>query len=115
MERLMESVIAMMFVALIAGSVAQGSEAEMIKADLVGHRLGRGEKSWKVESTEQIRQLAVRNRHDTARQRIYLVSLILRHPTLSTVYRAEAEVTYVNGDAGWEMRGVDVKSLVRVE
>ena len=92
----------------------QASEAEQMKADLVGKLMGGREKAWKFQSVEQIKELTIRGKKEEANRRVYQTTLKLQDPRSPGAYQAEAAVIYEKVDSNWEVK-VGLKSLKKIE
>jgi hypothetical protein len=77
--------------------------------------MGGREKGWKFQSTEQIKELTVKEKKEEATKRIYTITLKLQDSRAPGVYQAEAEVTYEPVDSKLEIRLVGLKSLKKLE
>jgi hypothetical protein len=96
-------------------SAASVSEVEELKADLIGHTMGGREKSWKFQSRDQIKELRIKNKTETAQKRIYLLALKLQARPGSEQYAAEAKVECSKIPSGWKVEHVGLLSLRKME
>jgi len=104
------------FLLLCASAVAgPASEADQIKADLVGQRMGGREKCWEFRSVAQIQTLAVQQKNETADSRVYVLDLQLKDANSSGKYAAQARVEYVRTGAAWKIKQVGLLSLKKLE
>ncbi|MFQ5847212.1 MAG: hypothetical protein ACE5IQ_05985 [Candidatus Methylomirabilales bacterium] len=111
----MKAVIVMLSLAIIVGSAVQGSEIDRLKSDLIGRTMGGREKGWKFQSPSQIRTLIINDTWRDVHRRVYVITVTLQDPAVPGAYRAEAEVTYERVDSRWDLRGVGLRSLVKIE
>src|SRR5437867_8601574 len=91
---------------LSAGALAlclHASEVDDLKADLIGHTMGGREKTWKFQSTDQIKQLVIKSKSDDAQWRVYVVALQLQASKASGKYDAEARVECAKTSTGWKV------------
>ncbi|MFQ5804674.1 MAG: hypothetical protein ACE5JQ_17430 [Candidatus Methylomirabilales bacterium] len=107
----MKSVIVMLSLALLVGSAFQGWEDEQLENDLIGALVGEGVSG----SRSHVKELLITNKREDGQHRIYSVTVTLQDPRVPEVYEAEADVTYTKVDSRWEVEGVGLKSLTKVE
>ena len=91
------------------------AETDQLRADLVGQSMGGREKSWKFQSVDQIKDLAIKNKTEDAQKRVYHIALKLQATRDSAKYSAEARVEYVKTPAGWQIKQVGLLSLTKME
>ena len=101
-------------IAALALSAAP-SEVEQMKADLIGQTMGGREKSWKFQSTDQIKQLVIKNSMEDERRRVCTLALQLQATNASERYAAEARVEYWRTPSGWKVDHVGLLSLKKME
>jgi len=103
---------------LVAAGVAlavRASEADQIKSDLVGQCMGGREKCWKFQSTDQIKELAVKEKTEDSQKRVYTVTLQLQAGKGSGKYSAEARIEYTKTAGGWKLKQVGLLSLRKID
>lgn len=115
MDGLMKSVIVMLSLALIVGSAFQGWESERLKSDLIGTMMVEREGAWKFHNRSHIKELLIHDKREDAQHRVYSITVTLQDPRVPGVYKAEADVTYNRVGSGWEIEGVGLKSLTKIE
>jgi len=108
------SLIAVLAIAALTVSAAP-SEVEQMKADLIGHTMGGREKSWKFQSTDQIKQLVIKSRVEDGRRQVCLLALQLQATNATERYAAEAKVEYWRTPTGWKVDHVGLLSLKKME
>jgi hypothetical protein len=92
-----------------------GAEVEQLKADLIGHTMGGREKSWRFQSPEQIKDLAVESTAEDSQKRIYIMALQLQDSPATGRYAARARVEYEKTSTGWRVKQVGLLSLTKVK
>src|SRR5215475_4291687 len=85
---------------------APASEVDQLKKDLIGHTMGGREKSWKFQSTEQIKELVIARKTEDEQKRVLTISLKLQGSQTNAQYHAEARVEYAKSTHGWEVKHV---------
>jgi hypothetical protein len=68
----------------------------------------------KLHSASQITELLVNDKRESARERLYSITVTLQDPSGPGIYKAEADVTYAKADSGWKIAEVDLRSFIRV-
>lgn len=111
MDGLMKWVIVLLSLALLVGSAFQGWENEQLKNDLIGALVGEGVSG----SRSHIKELLINDKREDGQHRIYSITVTLKDPRVPGVYEAEADVTYTKVDSRWEVEGVGLKSLEKIE
>ncbi len=102
---------------MVAGALAfsaQPSEVDQLKADLIGQTMGGREKSWKFQSTDQIKELTVKSKVEEPQKRVYTIALKLQAEKGSGKYAAEARVEYAKAASGWKIKQVGLLSLKKI-
>jgi hypothetical protein len=109
----MKSKIILMAAMLALGMAlgARAAEADQIKADLVGQTMGGRENSWKFQSTDQIKSLAIQKKDEDLRKRVYTITLELQAAKDTPRYTADARVEYTRTGTGWKIHQVGLLSL----
>ena len=100
--------------ALLASALAISAQipsAEKMKSDLVGHTMGGRQKSWKFQSTDQIKELNIKDKSEHAYLGTCTIALELQAANSPARYAAEARVEYVKTAAGWKLDHVGLLSL----
>jgi hypothetical protein len=106
------------WLALLAGTFAlcaQTPTPEQMKGDLIGQTMGGRERCWKFQCVDQIKDLAIKDKTENARRRIYTVALQLQATNAPAQYAAEARVEYDKTDAGWKVTQVGLLSLKKIK
>jgi hypothetical protein len=93
----------------------QEPSVEQMKSDLMGKTMGGREKGWKFQSVEQIKELTIKDKKEEAGRRVYSITLKLEDPRVSQAFAAEAELTYKQVDSGWQVEGVGLTSMKKLE
>src|SRR5262245_6973320 len=97
----------MVFVCMLGAGLllaaAPDSEVEQVNKDLIGHTMGGREKSWKFQSTEQIKELVIASKTEDEQKRVLTISLKLQDSQTNAQYHAEARVEYAKSKYGWEL------------
>lgn len=86
-------------------------KADQMKADLVGQTMGGRENSWKFQSTDQIKALAIQRKDEDLRKRVYTVTMELQAAKDTPRYNADARVEYTRTGTGWKIHQVGLLSL----
>ena len=110
--------IALWMTFLMAAGVAlavPASEVDQLKADLVGQCMGGREKCWKFQSTDQIKDLAVKEKSEDAQKRVYTVALQLQAGKGSGKYSADARIEYTKTAGGWKIKQVGLLALRKID
>src|SRR5436189_4811732 len=94
---------------------AQASEVDQLKSDLVGQCMGGREKCWKFQSTDQIKELVIKNKTEDARKRVYTVALQLQSASAPAKYSAEARVEYTKAGNAWKIKQVGLLSMKKIQ
>ena|SRR5213596_324071 len=94
---------------------AQASEADQLKADLIGQSMGGREKCWKFQSLDQIKELTIQHKTENPQTRVYTISLQLQAAKSSGKYSAEARVEYRKTAQGWKIKQVGLLSLAKIK
>ena len=115
MKALLPPLILFFSLSCVTGYAQPVSEADQMKAALIGKTMGGREKCWKFQSLSQIKELVIREKKEVPQQRVCFITLKLQDARVPGVYQAEAEVTYRKVDAGWEIKVVGLKSLMKIE
>lgn len=115
MKRFDWAIVLALWVPLLMGFAAQLSEADMIKADLIGKRMGGREKAWKFQSPEQIKELTINNKSEEAQKKVYEITLKLQDPRVPGVYEAKARVEYLKVDSEWQLKVVGLEEMKKVQ
>ena len=84
-------IIAVLLASVLAIS-AQIPSPEQMKSDLVGHTMGGRQKSWQFRSTDQIKELHIRDKNEHTYQGTCTIDLELQAANSSTRYSAVARV-----------------------
>jgi hypothetical protein len=103
---------------LLAAGVAlaaRASEADELKADLVGQCMGGRERCWKFQSTDQIKDLAVKEKSEDSQKRVYTVALTLQASKGSGKYSADARIEYIKTAGGWKIKQVGLLSIRKID
>src|SRR5580765_6375320 len=93
----------------------QASESDQLKSDLVGQCMGGREKCWRFQSTDQIKELVIKNKTEDARKRVYTVAMELQAGNINAKYAAEARVEYTKAANGWKIKQVGLLSMKKIE
>jgi hypothetical protein len=93
----------------------QTTEVEQLKSDLIGHTMGGREMSWQFQSADQIKDLIIHTKTETAQKRTYVITLELQDPRVPGKYKAEARVLYEKTDTRWQIESVGLMSMVKIE
>jgi hypothetical protein len=107
-------IIAVLLASALALS-AQIPPPEQMKSDLVGHTMGGRQKSWKFQSTDQIKELHIKDKKEHAYQCACTIDLELQAANSPTRYAAEARVEYVKTASGWKFDHVGLLSLKKIK
>ena len=102
----------------VAGWLAlpiQAAELGQLKSDLVGQCMGGREKCWKFQSVDQIKELAIKNKTEDARKRVYTVTMQLQAANNNAKYSAEARIEYTKTGGAWKIKQVGLLSMKKVE
>src|SRR5262245_41046937 len=91
------------------------AEADQLKSDLVGQCMGGREKCWRFQSTDQIKQIVIKNKTEDARKRVYTVALQLQAANSPGKYAAEARVEYTKTGSAWKIKQVGLLSMKKIE
>ena len=102
---------AVLALGLALGAHAAVAEADQMKADLIGQTMGGREKSWKFQSTDQIKALTIQKKDEDLKKRVYKVALELQAAKDTPRYAAEAQVEYTRTGTGWKIHHVGMLSL----
>ena len=94
---------------------AQTNEVAQLKSDLIGQTMGGRHACWKFQSVDQIKDLAIRDKSESAQQRIYTVALQLEAMPACGKYTAEARVQYDKTGTGWKIKTVGLLSLKKIK
>ena len=70
---------------------------------------------WKFQSPDQIKELVINDKKEEAQQRIYAITLKLQDARVPKACKADAVVTYEKIDSAWKIKGVGLKSIMRIE
>ena len=103
---------------VVAGWLAlpmQAAESDQLKSDLVGQCIGGREKCWRFQSVDQIKQLAIKNKTEDARKRVYTVTLQLKAANVNAKYEAEARIEYTKAGNNWKIKQVGLLSMKKME
>ena len=106
-----------MMIAVAGGLVLpmQAAESDQLKSDLVGQCMGGREKCWRFQSTDQIKELVIKNKTEDARKRVYTVAMELQAANINAKYAAEARVEYTKAVNGWKIKQVGLLSMKKIE
>lgn len=102
----------------LAGSLvvpAQTPTAEQIKSQLIGQTMGGRHRCWKFQSTDQIKELTIKDKTEKANQCTYIIALRLQATNAPAQYTAEARVTYSKTAAGWTLNQVGLLSIEKMK
>jgi hypothetical protein len=94
---------------------AQTPTAQQMKTDLIGHTMGGRQSSWKFQSTDQIKQLTIKNETNNAHQCIFTIALLLQATNAPARYAADARVEYTHTASGWKLNQVGLLSLKKLK
>lgn len=111
----MKTLASLMIILAALTASAAPSEVEQMKADLIGHTMGGREKSWKFQSLDQIKQLAIKGKTQDGRRQVCTVTMELQATNTSDKYAAEAKVEYWQTPTGWKVDHVGLLSLKKME
>ena len=103
---------------MLAGWLAvplQAAESDQLKSDLVGQCMGGREKCWRFQSTDQIKELVIKNKTEDARKRVYTVALQLQAANANAKYAAEARVEYTKTGNTWKIKQVGLLSMKKIQ
>lgn len=104
--------------ALLGGVFALSAQtplSEQMKSDLIGKTMGGRERCWKFQCVDQIKDLAIKDKTESAQQRIYTVTLQLQATNSPAQYTAEARVEYDKTGSGWKVTQVGLLSLRKIK
>jgi hypothetical protein len=104
-----------LLVACVWGLCAQTPSAGQMSSDLVGQTMGGRQRCWKFQSIDQIKELTIKDKTETARQCIYTIALQLQATNAPAKYAAEARVEYCKAGAGWKLNQVGLLSLKKIK
>lgn len=107
-------IIAVLLASVLVVS-AQIPPPEQMKSDLVGHMMGGRQKSWKFRSTDQIKEIHIRDKNEHTYQGTCIIDLELQAANSPARYAAEARVEYVKTSAGWKLDHVGLLSLKKIK
>ena len=106
-------------IAVLLGSALASSgqipPPEQMKSDLVGHTMGGRQKSWKFQSTDQIKEIHIREKNEQTYHGTCTVDLELQAANSHARYAAEARVEYVKTASGWKLDHVGLLSLKKIK
>ena len=91
------------------------AESDQLKSDLVGQCMGGREKCWKFQSTDQIKELVIKNKNEDAQKRVYTIALKLQAANSAGKYAAEARVEYARTKTGWNIKQVGLLSMKKID
>ena len=94
---------------------AQTPTAEQMKTDLIGQTMGGRQRCWKFQSTDQIKQLTIKDETNNAHQCICTIALLLQATNAPAKYAAEARIEYTKTAAGWKLNQVGLLSLKKIK
>jgi hypothetical protein len=109
--------IALLYVLGLAGRLAvaaQAADVEQVKKDLIGHTMGGREKSWKFQSTDQIKELVIASETEDEQKRVLIVSLKLQAGQANAQFHAQARVEYAKSRQGWKVKHIGLLSLAKI-
>src|SRR5262245_57757671 len=111
-------IISLFATLMLAGSLAvplQAAESDQLKSDLVGQCMGGREKCWRFQSTDQIKELVIKNKTEDAGKRVYTVALQLQAANTHGKYAAEARVEYAKKGNTWKIKEVGLLSMKKIQ
>jgi hypothetical protein len=91
------------------------AEVDQLKSDLLGQCMGGREKCWKFQSTDQIKELVIKNKNEDAQKRVYTIALKLQAANSTGKYAAEARVEYSKAKTGWHIKQVGLLSMKKID
>jgi hypothetical protein len=103
---------------MLAGAFAlsmRASEVDDLKTGLIGHTMGGREKSWKFQSTQQIKELTIKESRGDSQKRVFTIALQLQATPSSGKYAAEARVDCAKAGTKWDVKQVGLLSLKKIE
>ena len=101
---------------LLSGALMQAGaviEEKQLKADLIGQCMGGREKCWTFQSPDQIKELLIKSRNETAEGLVFTIGLQLQATDTAPPYAAEARVEYARDGTGWKFKYVGLLSLAK--
>jgi hypothetical protein len=107
-----------MIAVLLASALAISAQIpppEQMKSDLIGHTMGGRQKSWKFQSTDQIKELHIKDKNEHTYQCTCMIDLELQAANAHARYAAEARVEYVKTPSGWKLDHVGLLSLRKIK
>jgi len=93
----------------------QAAETDQLKSDLLGQCMGGRERCWKFQSSDQIKELVIKNKIEDAQKRVYTIALKLQAANTPGKYAAEARVEYSRTKIGWHIKQVGLLSLKKID
>jgi hypothetical protein len=93
----------------------QAAETDQLKSDLLGQCMGGRERCWKFQSSDQIKELVIKNKIEDAQKRVYTIALKLQAANTPGKYAAEARVEYSRTKTGWHIKQVGLLSLKKID
>src|SRR5262245_51148065 len=94
---------------------AQTPTADQMKSDLIGQTMGGRTRCWKFQSTDQIKQLTIKDKTDHAHECVCTIELQLQATNAPAKYAAEARVRYTETAIGWKLEQVGLLSLRKIK
>ena len=100
---------------MTAGALTLTAQTSEVRSDLVGCTMGGREKCWKFQSADQIKELVIKDKTESAQKRVCTVALKLQAGSTTGKYAAEARVEYEKIGTEWKVKQVGLLSLAKIE